>query len=146
MIRLDKALSISLVVAMVVVLGCLGYVVAMPKHGEKFTEFYILNIEGKAENYPQRAILGEAADLMVGVVNHEHQPASYRVEIKIDGIESRELNIGTLANGRKWEERVSFIPQVAGEKRKVEFYLFKNVEDKPCFKDPLHLYIDVYSK
>jgi len=142
--KLDKALSISLVVVIVAALGCLGYVIAIPKPGEKFTEFYILNIEGKAENYPQQVILGEPVDIVIGVVNREYQPASYRVGITIDGVENSQVDIGTLAHEEKREKRVSFIPQVAGEKRKVEFHLYKNGEDEPYFEDPLHLYIDVY--
>ncbi len=142
--KLDRALSISLVVVIVAALGCLGYVIAIPKPGEKFTEFYILNIEGKAENYPQQVILGEPVDIVIGVVNREYQPASYRVGITIDGVENSQVGIGTLAHEEKREKRVSFIPQVAGEKRKVEFHLYKNGEDEPYFENPLHLYIDVY--
>lgn len=142
--KLDRALSISLVVVIVAALGCLGYVIAIPKPGEKFTEFYILNIEAKAENYPQQVILGEPVDIVIGVVNREYQPASYRVGITIDGVENSQVDIGTLAHEEKREKRVSFIPQVAGEKRKVEFHLYKNGEDEPYFENPLHLYIDVY--
>ena len=142
--KLDRALSISLVVVIVAALGCLGYVIATPKPGEKFTEFYILSIEGKAEDYPQQVILGEPVDIVIGVVNREYQPASYWVGITIDGVENSQVDIGTLAHEEKREKRVSFIPQVAGEKRKVEFHLYKNGEDEPYFEDPLRLYIDVY--
>jgi len=141
---LDKALSITLAVAIMAALGCLGFVITTPKQGEKFTEFYILNIEGKAEDYPQRVILGEPIDIVIGVVNHEYQLASYQVRITIDWVESSVLDIGTLAHEEKRERRVSFIPEVAGEKRKVEFHLYKNGEDEPYFEDPLYLYIDVY--
>jgi len=143
MAKLDKALSISLAVAIVVVLGCLSYVIAMPKQGEKFTEFYILNIEGKAEGYPKQVILGDPVEIVIGVINHEYHSASYRVGITIDGIENSEVSLGTLAHEERCEERVSFIPQVAGEKQKVEFYLYKNGEAKPYFEDPLHLYVDI---
>ena len=142
--KLDRALSISLVVVIVAALGCLGYVIAIPKPGEKFTEFYILSIEGKAEDYPKQVILGEPVDIVIGVVNREYQPASYWVGITIDGVENSQVDIGTLAHEEKREKRVSFIPQVAGEKRKVEFHLYKNGEDEPYFEDPLRLYIDVY--
>ena len=144
MTKLDKALSILLVVVIVAALGCLGYVIATPKHEEKFTEFYILNIGGKVEDYPQQVILGEPVDIVIGVVNHEYQPASYRVSITIEGVENSQVDMGTLAHEEKREKRVSFIPQVAGEGRKVEFHLYKNGGDEPYFQDPLHLYIDVY--
>lgn len=142
--KLDKGLSISLVVAIVAALACLGYVVATPKQSEKFTEFYILNIEGKAEDYPSQVALGEPVNIIIGVTNNEYELASYRVSITIDGVENSQVYIGTLAHKEKWEERVSFIPQVARENSKVEFYLYKNNDTEPYFEDPLHLYIDVY--
>ena len=143
MLKLDKALFISLMIVILVVVGCLGYVIATPNQGEKFTEFYILGPDGKTEEYPQQVILGKSVDVIIGVVNHEHRPVSYRVDITVDGVEDSQVNIGTLAHEERWGERVSFIPQVTGENRKVEFHLYKNGEDEPYFKDPLRLYVDV---
>jgi len=141
--NLDKALSISLAVVILAALGCLGYVITTPKQGEKFTEFYILNVEGKAEDYPQQVILGESVDIVIGVANHEYQPASYLVRITIDGVENCQVDIGKLAHEEKRENKASFVPQPAGQKRKVEFHLYKNGEDEPYFEEPLHLYVDV---
>jgi uncharacterized membrane protein len=144
MSKLDRGLSISLAVAIVAALSCLGYVVATPKQSEKFTEFYILNIEGKAEDYPSEVALGESVNIIIGVINNEHETASYRVDITIDGAENSQVYVGTLAHEEKWEESISFVPQVAGKKSKVEFHLYKNGDAEPYFKDPLHMYIDVY--
>lgn len=144
MSNLDKGLSIGLVVAIVAALGCLGYVIANPKQGEKFTEFYILGPEGKAENYPQQVMLGEEARVILGIVNHEHQPLSYRVEIKINGVKNKEIGTAILAHEEKWEQVVGFTPEEVGVKQKVEFWLYKDEEAQPCLKEPLHLYVDVY--
>lgn len=144
MSNLDKGLSIGLVVAIVAALGCLGYVIANPKQGEKFTEFYILGPEGKAENYPQQVMVGEEAEVILGIVNHEHQPLSYRVEIKINGVKNKEIGTGILAHEEKWEQVVGFTPEEVGVKQKVEFWLYKDEEAQPCLKEPLHLYVDVY--
>jgi len=141
--KVDKALSVSLVLAIVVALGCIGYLVATPNEGEKFTEFYILNLEGKAADYPRQVILGEPVDIIIGIVNHEYEPASYRVGITIDDVENSQADIGMLAHEEKWEEKVSFTPQVVGKKQKVKFYLYKNGEPEPYYKEPLRLYIDV---
>jgi len=145
MSKLHKALSIFLIVAIVVALGFIVYMAVTPQEGDKFTEFYILGTEGKAQDYPKQVILGESADILIGVVNHEYKPASYQAKIKIDDIEISEVNIGTLANGEKWEREISFIPQFSGEKQRVDFYLYKNGEDEPYLKEPLRLYIDVIS-
>ena len=34
-------------------LGALGYVIATPRVGKGFTEFYILGLSGRAADYPQ---------------------------------------------------------------------------------------------
>ena len=145
MLKLDKALSIFLIVAILAALGSIIYIAATPKESEKFTEFYILNTEGKAQNYPRQAVPGEPVEIVLGVVNHEYEPASYKVEIKIGNTGANEINIGTLTNGEKWEEEVNFTPQVVGEGQRVDFYLYKNGEDEPYLKEPLRLYIDVIS-
>jgi len=140
---LDKALSVSLVGVILVALGSLGYAVAMPKTAEKFTEFYILGVEGKAENYPKMVTLGESVELVIGIVNHEYEVTSYRIDIKTNGIESNQITIQPLANEEKWEEVVSFVPQSSSKSQRVEFWLYKNDGAKPYFKEPLHLYIAV---
>lgn len=145
MSKLNKALLISLIVAIVAALGSIIYMTVTPKKGEKFTEFYILSAEGKAQDYPKQVILGESVDVMLGVVNHEYQPASYQVKIELGGIEASQVNIGALPNGEKWEEKISFTPQFGGERQRVDFYLYKNGEDSPYLKEPLRLYIDVLS-
>jgi uncharacterized membrane protein len=145
----DKVLSVVLVVAILGAIGTLGYVVATPRASEKFTEFYILGPDGKAENYPTELKVGEDGRVIVGIVNHEQERASYKVEIwmdgekaklKIDGKDRDEI-IVELENEMGWEREVSFVPQKAGEGQKVEFVLYK--EGKPYLEEPLHLWIDV---
>ncbi len=143
MSKLDTALSILLIVAIVATLGSIVYIAATPKKGEKFTEFYILGTEGKPQDYQMQVSLGEPVNIVVGVVNHEYQPASYVVKVTVNGVESKKVNIGALAHGAKWEEKISFTPQVPGDKQTVNFYLYRNGDDKPYLKEPIRLYIDV---
>jgi len=145
MSKLNKALSIFLIVAIVAALGSIIYMAVTPKEGEKFTEFYILSAAGNAQDYPKQVTLGEPVDIVLGVINHEYQIASYQVKIKVGGIEASQVNIGTLANGEKWEEKISFTPQFAGERQRVDFYIYKNGEETPYLKEPLRLYVDVVS-
>ena len=145
MTKLNKTLSVSLIIAILAAIGCLGYVIATPKPGEKFTEFYILGPGGRAQDYPHDAIAGQPIYLIMGIVNQEHQTTSYRVEIKTNGEIIEQLTIGSLEYEQKWEGTISFTPRTPGEKQNFEFYLYKNDEAGPCFKDPLRLYIDVFS-
>ena len=141
--RLNKTLSISLVVALLAALGGIVYLAITPQTSEKFTEFYLLGSQGKAENYPQQVALGANVDVIIGVINHEYQPAIYRVKITINGVRNKEISVGTLAHEQKWEQGVSFVAQTPGDKQKVEFWLYKDNEVEPYLQDPLRLYIDV---
>jgi uncharacterized membrane protein len=143
MSKMYRYLFVFLVVATVTAAGFLAYALLAPGESEGFTEFYILGSEGKASGYPKQVLLGESVDIVIGVVNHEHKPASYRLKIMIDGTENIQVSIGTLAHEAKYEQRISFIPQVAGQKQRVDFYVYKNDEDTPCSGTPLHFYIDV---
>ena len=141
----DKVLSVVLVVAILGALGTLGWVIAAPRVGERFTEFYILGTEGKAADYPRELEVGEEAGVTVGIVNHEHEPVSYRVEVRVGGVENNEVGPVVLEHEQKWEGAVSFTPDKAGDNQKVEFILYKGGETVPCL-EPLHLWIDVREK
>ena len=71
--RWDKAVSATLIIAVLGAIGTLGYFFTAPEIEEKFTEFYILGIEGKAENYPEELSVGEGGRLTIGLVNHEQE-------------------------------------------------------------------------
>ena len=72
-------------------LGTLGYVIATPKVGERFTEFYILGLSGKAIDYPTELVVGEERKLIVGIINREREAATYRIEVVIDGVKNNEV-------------------------------------------------------
>lgn len=137
--RLGKILSVILIVAILGATGTIGYVIATPKQAEKFTEFYVLGPEGKVEGYPEELTVGETATVIAGMVNHEHQDVSYRVEITIGGNKHSEITQVVLGQEERWEQEVSFTPDKVGENQKVEFVLYKNGE--PCSR--LHLWVDV---
>ena len=140
--RVDRALSVILVAAIVGAVGTLVYVIATPKVGERFTEFYILGTEGRAEGYPKELSLGERGEVILGIVNHEQEEMSYRVEVVADGMEAgvriwlenetgeagvvgdSAVEVAALAHEEKWEGNVLFELLHKGEKQKLEFLLF----------------------
>ena len=139
---LHKVLFIILVMVVVGALGSLVYLIAVPRVGETFTEFYVLGLDGKAAGYPEEVGVGEEGKVIVAVVNHEHEVVSYRVEVSIDGVKNNEMGPFVLENEQKWEEIVSFTPDKVGDNQKVDFFLYKNGEAVP-FLEPLHLWVDV---
>ena len=88
--------------------------------------------------------VGEEGTVIVGIVNHEHEPASYRIDVWIGGEKAKLRILGEdwdevkveLEHERKWEQAVGFVPQRAG-REKVEFVSYTDWE--PYFEEPLHL-------
>ncbi len=78
----------------------------------------------------------------MGIVNHEQREVSYRVEVVINNKKSYDIGPVVLVNEEKWEAKVGFVPEVAGENQKVEFVLYKDGEFEP-YLELLHLWIDV---
>ncbi len=144
-----RVFFIILVVVVVGALGSLVYLIAVPRSGETFTEFYVLGLGGKAAGasamldfYPEEVRVGEEGKVIVVVANHEHEVVSYRVEVSVDGVKNNEVGSFVLENEQKWEEIVSFTPDKVGDNQKVDFFLYKNGEADP-YLEPLHLWIDV---
>ena len=140
--RIDKVLSVLLILSIVVAIGSIIYVVAMPKTGEKFTEFYILGPDGKAEGYPADLAVGQQGQVIVGVVNHEYSTVNYTVQVQTgDAVQS---TIGPLAlsNGQKWESPVDFAVYAPQQNLQVQFLLFRSGDTAPYRS--LHLWVNVH--
>ena len=138
----DKVLSVTLVLVILGALGMMGYVLAMPKVGEEFTEFYLLGLEGEAADYPNALAVGEEGNVVVGIINREHETVSYRFEVRVNGEKNNEVGPIILGHSKKWEGEVTLVFEVIGENQKVEFFLHKDGETEPCLK-PLCLWVDV---
>lgn len=137
----NRVLAGLLVIAIVGVIGTLVYLVQTPKIGEKFTEFYVLGQEGKAEDYPREVALGEKAKVILVIVNREHETAEYLVEITVNAEKVEEIGPITLAHEEKWEREVSFAATKTGRNQRVEFVLYKSPSRIPLHR--LHLWINV---
>lgn len=138
---MGRALTLLLILSIAGAIGALVFVIANPKAEERFTEFYILGLEGKAEYYPWDLTLGEEGRVILGVVNREHEATEYRVEIAIDGETVQEIGAIILDHEEKWEQEASFAPTRAGPDQKVEFLLYRGT-DTEVYQD-LHLWVDV---
>lgn len=96
--RLDRVLSVVLLVAIVAAIGTTIYVIAVPKEGEKFTEFYILGEKKMAADYPDRLFTGLTYPMYIGVGNHEYRNVTYTVETYLAQVDFNETtNSSTIA-------------------------------------------------
>ena len=85
--------------------------------------------------------MGEEGKVIVGIINWEHEPVTYRVEITIEGVKNKELGLVMLKHDEEWEEIVGFTPDRAGDKQKVEFLLYRQGQSEVYQR--LHLWVDV---
>jgi uncharacterized membrane protein len=138
--HLDRALSALLGVAIIGVIGTLGFVIARPIAGENFTEFYLLDLDKKVEYYPSELAVGEAGEVIVGIINREGEATVYNVEIMLDGEKTDDIGPINLGQAEKWEQELTFTPTRDGPDQKVEFLLYK---DNHQLYRTLHLWIDV---
>lgn len=129
------------VISLVLFLGFRLGVLGKSRVGEAFTEFYVLGPGGKAEGYPKRLLVGQSAEVTLGVINHEGRTAQYSIAIKTGNETLRSLGAFPLGHDQKWEEKVTFSPRRAGERVKVDFLLFTN--GLPTPHRSLHLWLEV---
>lgn len=136
-----KILHIILAIVILSALVMLGYVVSVPKT-EKFTEFYILGLEGRAVNYPKEVTAGKEDTVTIGIINREQETVSYWVEVIVDGAKNNRLGPLVLPRDEKWEGALGFTPDKVGHNQKVEFLLYNDTEDGPPLQS-LYLLVDV---
>lgn len=139
--RIDKALTVILVITIILSISALVYVVVIPKQGEKFTEFYILGPKGKAYDYPTSVVTGQNSTVIVGIVNHEYVTVNYtmRMAIQNSTLSSRDVR---LDNNQTWESPVVYELQRVGNNQKLDFLLYKEHNFTAPYRD-LHLWVNV---
>jgi len=135
--KVDKALTVTLVCAILLSVAALVYVIVTPKQGEKFTEFYILGPNGKADGYPTSLKAGGNGTVIVGVVNHEYDTVGYRVAVSAKGSIQKEKGI-VLAHNQTYQENYTFTAAWNGT-QKVEFLLYRENVSEPYRS--LHLWV-----
>jgi len=165
---LSKFLSLLTGLFILAAVGMLIYTVANPINNEKFSEFYLLGINGKAADYPIDFTLqnGQVVSVQygnniipiaesygrvtLGIVNREQQQTSYTVVMQIDGTPTNIFFQGSnvqnirpivLAPGEQWQQEIGIIPQHTGDNQEVELFLYKDGGTEAYVN--LHLWINV---
>ena len=138
--KADRLLTIILIISIILAISMTAYVIVMPKEGEKFTEFYVLGLGGKAEDYPTNLKVGEEGKVVIGIVNHEYANVTYQLEVRLTGEVIDEKSIALMHN-ETWKSPFVFQSVEAGEDQKLEILLYK--EDKKEIYRSLHLWVDI---
>jgi uncharacterized membrane protein len=136
----DRVLTVTLIAAAVAAVVMLSASITKPQL-EPFADFYILGPDGEAADYPEKLAVGEEAEVMVGIVNQEQEPVSYRLAITIEESLISEAGPLTLKHKERWQEIIAFTPDRPGDRQKVEFWLYRLDRDEAYHH--LRLWIDV---
>lgn len=151
----DQVLNILLIVSLLLIIGSVGYAVAVPPQ-DGFSEFYLLteNEDGTlvADGYPSEFVGGESKSVILGITNNEHKPTEYTVIAEIQRVETVESGaqatpnpsadvsieteviererLGRFTTTLDHEETVhqphELNPRMTGEDLRIQYLLFKN--------------------
>jgi uncharacterized membrane protein len=144
--RLDKTLSVILVVSIVAAASVFTFAIVSPKQGERLTEFYLLGLNGQAGNYSTEYHLGEQEPTTVGIINHEYRTETYKLVAKLNDsnqsttLYSQEV---TLADNQSLVKQIEIKPDRIGNDMKLEFLLYLDNSSEPYRET--HLWINVTS-
>lgn len=159
MSRLDQVITGALAASIVVAAGSLAYVIAVPRPGEAFTEFYVLGPNGTAEDYPSVLNVSEPGRVVIGIVNHEQATVDYTVRIDLVGVEivfnatsGRNETVErnrttldwyneTLGSGGTSTQNYTFSIANPGD-WKVQFLLYRDADFASAYRS-LHLFVRV---
>lgn len=136
----DKGLSIILIASIIGSSATFVYIAVTPKIGERFTEFYLLGPNGIAFDYPTNMTVGEEGKVIIGIVNHEYENFTYRLEAIFNGSLIHEEQIFLIEN-EKLEIQFTFKAMSKGLNHKLEFLLYKN-QQREAYRR-LYLWISI---
>jgi len=139
--RNDKILTGILIVSIIFAAFMIYFVIVTPKIGERFTEFYILDAEGKANNYSSELKNNISSMIRVGVKNHEYDTINYTIQVLLGKKELKTVRF-KLNHNKTWEKNLTFVPKEKGKDKKLEFYLFKDNNLSLPYRE-LHLWVNV---
>jgi len=78
--RIDRLLRGILVLVIIIAISTTIYVIASPKESENFSEFYLLDENRMAADYPNQIVAGLQYPMYIGVGNHEYRNMTYTIE------------------------------------------------------------------
>jgi uncharacterized membrane protein len=78
--RIDRFVKLVITLAFLAAILTTVYIIAVPKEGERFTEFFILGENRQASDYPDLIIAGQNYPIFIGLENHEYRKINYTIE------------------------------------------------------------------
>ncbi len=129
-----KVQDLVLLIVFVALLIASGFIISEPSPTDLYTEFYIVNQDGFAQGFANNLTVGAAAQMNVGVSNHEGQSVSYRIR----AVQNNEV-IGSsedfsLEDQKSVEFALEFTPTRAGDDELIEFQLYRDPHSDEIYR------------
>lgn len=143
-----KVLFCTLIAAIAFTAAVTSYAVVLPKQDAGSTEFYILNSNGKAEDYPTNFSLGDTKSVTVGISNHEYAATTYNLIINLNdsGNVTRLYSSHiTLNDGQTWQQAIDLHPNQVGNSMEIEFLLYAGQDLTNPYQE-CHLWVSVVNR
>lgn len=105
--------------------------IVLPSHGGSVTEFYLLGPQGRAEDYPREARVGQPVTVTVGIANHEANRTVFRIEALEDERLIGQAGPALVEPGAVEERPIHFTPANPGDDETVTFVLYRGDEHTP---------------
>jgi uncharacterized membrane protein len=124
---LDNGITLLVIVATVVSLCAIGYMIFTPKIGEQYTQFYILDSNGSADDYPREFSIGEQKPVIVSISNHEQRDVNYSLIIMLSDNSTRSQLYSEqviVDNNQTWRRLLDIKPDRPGTGMKLDFLLY----------------------
>jgi hypothetical protein len=128
------------IIFIVLIISAAAYSMMTPKKADNYTDFYILNSDGKNVNNTLNLAPNQEGKLIIGLINHEYNKTSYYLVVTSNGTLQYEQNL-TLDVGQKLEIPFNFTAGAPGE-RKMEFKLYKKPENNNIYRY-LYLWLNI---
>jgi uncharacterized membrane protein len=123
----DNAITALVIVATIVSVCAIGYMVFTPKIGEQYTQFYIMDSNGSADNYPREFFIGEQKPIIVSITNHEYRDVNYSLIIMLSDNSTRSQLYSEqviVDNNQTWRRGLNIRPDRPGTGMKLDFLLY----------------------
>lgn len=137
---ISKLLSIFLIITIFAALAAIIWIINRSPQ-EEIIEFYLLNTEGKAYDYPTEVQAGSEFSVIAGIINNGPDEAAFHIETAINEESYSDIGPINIKHIEKHEVTISISPSDQGEHQKVEFILIQEGKEPPLHS--LVLWIDV---
>jgi len=160
----ETALNVALVFGLVLAASGVVFVIAAPKQGEQFTEFYLLTEDPEsgelvADGYPRELTAGEEVPLVVGLTNDEHRTVNYTVVVELQqvAVESGNVSVveetrlhrfvATVRHNETWQRPHTVQPGMTGDRLRLTYLLYEGSPPESPTADnayrTVHIWVNV---